>query len=233
MSIIRNDGCGGRGVTLVPASGSYSNLVVFMHGLGDTADGWASLMPQLGIKDTKFILPTADSIPIAINGGVSMPGWSNIYGLDAASPEDKPGFEATSARIGRIVQTEIDKGIAPKKIIIGGFSQGGAAALHYSLRTPHALGGAAGLSTWLPLRAEYPSALSPSALQMPIILFHGTYDAVVDFSWGENSFKLLKTLLPSDNTPSFVPIDGMGHSSDPEEIKKLRQFLLDKLDLKA
>jgi predicted esterase len=74
MQPIRNDGLGGRGVTYIPNSGTYSNVVVWMHGLGDTADGWASLMPSLGITDTKFILPTAKNRPISINGGMPMPG---------------------------------------------------------------------------------------------------------------------------------------------------------------
>ena len=72
MQNIRSDGIGGRGVTYVPTSGSYDNVVVWLHGLGDTADGWASLMPGLGLKDTKFILPTANSRPISINNGMKI-----------------------------------------------------------------------------------------------------------------------------------------------------------------
>lgn len=74
MQTIRNDGIGGRGMIFVPSSGSYSNVIIWMHGLGDTADGWASMMPSLGINDTKFILPTAKSRGISINGGSPMPG---------------------------------------------------------------------------------------------------------------------------------------------------------------
>ena len=74
MQALRSDGLGGRGVTYVPSSGSYKNVVVWMHGLGDTADGWASMMPSLGISETKFILPTATNRAITINGGYAMPG---------------------------------------------------------------------------------------------------------------------------------------------------------------
>jgi hypothetical protein len=74
MKSVRSDGHGGRGVTYTPTNGSYSNVVIWMHGLGDTADGWASLMPSLGIHDTKFVLPTATNRPISINGGMPMPG---------------------------------------------------------------------------------------------------------------------------------------------------------------
>lgn len=74
MQSARNDGMGGRGVTYIPSSGTYSNVVIWMHGLGDTADGWASMMPSLGITDTKFIVPTAKSRSITINRGMPMPG---------------------------------------------------------------------------------------------------------------------------------------------------------------
>jgi predicted esterase len=206
MQTIRSDGLGGRGITLTPHSGSYSNILIFLHGLGDTADGWASMMPALGVKDTKFILPTADSRPIALNGGVSMPGWTNVYGLEYSSPEDKEGFTHTYNRIDKIVQAEIDKGMNPKKIIVGGFSQGGASALHYSLRSPHSLGGCIALSSWLPLRSEYPGVLSPAAATMPILQVHGTEDYVVNYQWGEMSFKLIQTLLPSSE-PKFMTIE--------------------------
>jgi hypothetical protein len=74
LKIIRRDGIGGRGITLIPSDGKYSNVVIWMHGLGDTADGWAQSMPSLNVPNTKFILPTANSIPISINMGHSMPG---------------------------------------------------------------------------------------------------------------------------------------------------------------
>lgn len=107
--------------------------------------------------------------------------------------------------IGRIVQSEIDKGISPSRIIVGGFSQGGATALHYTLRSPHTLGGCVALSSWLPFRAEYPSALSTAARSVPIVMFHGTDDYVVGFEWGEGSYKLLKNMMPT-NSIEFMPI---------------------------
>lgn len=169
MQIVRNDGLGGRGVTLIPKSGAYSKVVLWFHGLGDTADGWSQLMPQLKLDDVKFILPTAPSRPITLNGGMSMTGWSDIIGLDPKSKEDQKGFDESAGRISTIVQLEIDKGIAPNKIFIGGFSQGGALALHFSLRSDLPLAGCAALSTWLPMRDQYPSSLSPAAKSLKII----------------------------------------------------------------
>ena len=94
-----------------------------MTGLGDTADGWASLMPQLGLENTKFILPTAPARPISLNGGSPMPGWSDIYGLDDKSPEDRDGFDLSVERINKLIQVEVDQGIDTEKIVVGGFSQ--------------------------------------------------------------------------------------------------------------
>ncbi|CAN0546768.1 unnamed protein product [Ectocarpus sp. 12 AP-2014] len=85
---VSGDTLGGSGITLVPKDGAYTNVVVWLHGLGDTAAGWASMMPQLKLSSTKFILPTADTRPITLNGGYEMPGWSDIFGLQEDSPED-------------------------------------------------------------------------------------------------------------------------------------------------
>lgn len=163
-------------------------------------------MPRLGLENTKFILPTAPVRPISLNGGMEMPGWSDIFGLDAASPEDKPGFDVSAERINKIIQAEIDQGIPAKKIIVAGkllklkwmryvnsangddslcpcpnshftskfaytspgFSQGGALALHTTLRSPLQFAGCVALSTWLPFRDDYPSALSEEAKTLPV-----------------------------------------------------------------
>ena len=159
---------GGRGIILTPRTGTYSNVVLWFHGLGDTADGWADMMPSLELEDTKYILPTASSIPISINGGMEMNGWSDINGLDMESTEDRDGFDLAAKRMNKIIQHEIDKGIPANKIAVAGFSQGGALALHLTLRSPNSYAGCVALSTWLPLRNDYPGALSPAAAAMPI-----------------------------------------------------------------
>lgn len=153
---------------MTPSSGSYSNVVLWLHGLGDTADGWADMMPSFSLEDTKFILPTAASIPISINGGMEMNGWSDINGLDMESPEDRQGFDLSAARINKLIKQEIDSGVPASKIAVGGFSQGGALALHVALRSPESYAGCVALSTWLPLRNDYPAALSQAAKAMPI-----------------------------------------------------------------
>jgi len=225
LTKIKSDGGGGNGLVLQPTSGKYSNVVLWLHGLGDTADGWASLMPALDIPDTKFILPTASSIPISVNNGIAMPGWSDIYKLHHDSDEDKKGMTKSFERIKNLINAEIDKNqISPSRIVVAGFSQGGALALHTSLRSTYTLGGCIALSTWLPFRQEYPAAISSSATNLKILQVHGDEDLVVSLKWGEKSYEILKTLI-QEPAPEFAVISGMGHSSDPEEIELVRKFL--------
>lgn len=245
MKAIRNDGMGDRGVTFIPSSGSYTNVVIWMHGLGDTADGWASMMPSLGIVETKFVLPTAKNRPISLNMGMPMPGmkskivyyidielvppppilgWTDIRGLDPNSPEDVAGFAESGDRINNIIQAEVDKGIAPERIVVAGFSQGGALALHVALRSAHSLGGCIALSTWLPLRADYPAALSTANAALKILQVHGDEDRVVAYTSGKGSHEVLKDLISSP-VPEFITIEGMGHSSDEEELAHVQRFL--------
>jgi phospholipase/carboxylesterase len=98
-----------------------------------------------------------------------MPGWSDIYGLTESDNEDEEGFNISAERVKGLIQKELDQGIHSTKIVLAGFSQGGALALHVSLRYPLQLAGCIALSSWLPLRESYPSALSPSSTTLPIL----------------------------------------------------------------
>lgn len=229
MQASRGDGGGGKGIVLLPKSGTYSKVVFWFHGLGDTADGWSGLMPELKVDDCKFILPTAPERPITINGGYEMPGWSDIFGLDMEAAEDKAGFGESAARVEALIKLEMDKGIASNKILLGGFSQGGALALHISLRSPLTLAGCVALSSWLPLRKDFPAALSPAAKTLPIFQVHGNADQVVNYAWGKNSHELIKTMITAP-APKFMTIPGMGHSSHPDEIDAVKVFANEQLD---
>ena len=183
-------------------------------------------MPMLEIGDTKFVLPTAPERPITLNGGYQMPGWSDIYSLGDKSEEDRSGFEESAKRVTELIQAELDQGVESEKIIVGGFSQGGALALHVSLRAKYKLAGCCALSTWLPLRGDYPEAISDEAKSsLRLFQAHGEIDEVVQYRWGRESHDSLKGWLSSDT--EFLPIPGMGHSSDPTEIEALRAIIQD------
>ena len=130
MKRISGDGMGGKGVIWIPQNG-YENVCIFFHGLGDTALGWAVVMPSLTIEKTKFILPTATPRSVSLNNGLNMNAWSDIQGLDYTFHEDSVGFTRSSERANCIIQKEIDSGIESNRIVIGGFGQGGGTLMKF------------------------------------------------------------------------------------------------------
>jgi len=239
------DGNGGDGVVIMPSNGKHDSVVIFMHGLGDTAMGWASSMPELGLTTTKFVLPTAEERPISLNGGSSMPGWFDIFGLDQDSREDEAGFSESTRRIVSIIERESTQGVPLSKIAVCGFSQGGAMALHISLRYKadptrtgdgqSSLAACAALSAWLPFRHEYPAALSGDAVDLPVLQCHGDEDMVVRYDWGRGSYDSLVRPKAEKSPPQDLGLGlryaewkeyrGMGHSACSEEITDLSLFL--------
>lgn len=126
--------------------------------------------------------------------------------MDIDSHEDSNGFEQSSDRVSRIIQKEIESNnIDPSNIVVAGFSQGGAVALHNALRSPHNLGGCIALSSWVPLRGDYPDALGPHAKKLRVLQVHGDEDMVVSYKWGQMAHQLLKSLV-SEEKPHFITI---------------------------
>lgn len=169
LSIVLDDSLDGRGISIVPTSEKYDKVIIWFHGLGDTAEGWSKILPQLNIPNTKYIVPTAPIRPIKMYGNMPLPSWSNVIGLGKSFEEDREGFDNSTHRINRIIESELAAGILSKNILIGGYSQGGALALHITLRSRWILGGCVVLSGWLPFKDDYPAALSQSAKSIPIL----------------------------------------------------------------
>ncbi|CAM9717548.1 unnamed protein product, partial [Choristocarpus tenellus] len=206
----KGDGIGGDGIILTPKDGEYDKVVIWLHGLGDTAQGWYSAMSAFNLRQTKFILPTADTRPISLNHGMPMPGWSDVNGLTEDAPEDAQGFAASANRVNAILEAENSKGVDMSRMVVGGFSQGGAVALHLCLRSTKQLAGCVAASSWVPMHKEYPGALGSAAKDIPVAQFHGDVDMVVQYTWGKHSHELMKNELELAATFSTVP--GMGHS---------------------
>jgi lysophospholipase-2 len=155
-----------------------------------------------------------------------MPAWADIYSLSERAREDREGILRSVARITKIVEEECtQEGIPAERIVLGGFSQGGAIALQVYLRSERPLGGFAGLSTWLALRNEIFAMVPKNRRQGRIALWHGDRDDVVSYHWGVQSAELLRQNLAPGFEVSFRTVQGLGHAVDREEFAELRKTL--------
>jgi len=227
---------------IVPASSKHTATVIFSHGLGDTSAGWSFLAETLGpkIPFVKWILPNAPVQAVTLNMGMRMPSWYqpmsralsppqfDIAALDAAGNEDERGMLESVRAINQIVGQEVDSGISPARIIIGGFSQGAVVSLLCGLTSERKLGGVVVLSGFLPLRSKLPSMRTDVSKDLPIFWGHGDSDPVVRYSWGTASLAALRDKLKMPNV-RFDTYKGMEHSACPQELKDLEGWLAERL----
>lgn len=157
-------------------------------------------------------------LKVTLNAGFQMPSWFDLKTLDMYGPEDADGIKAATANIKSLIQSEISAGIPASRIIIGGFSQGGALALYTGLTFPQPLGGIIGLSCWLPLHKSFPDAKQTSE-GVPIFQCHGEVDPVVPYKYGQLSHYSLKAFMTS---AQFTSYPGLSHSSSPEEMNDIK-----------
>ena len=205
-------------------SAQHKTTIIWMHGLGDSGFGHESIAQQMNFPDDlgiTYIFPHAPSIPVTINGGMVMPAWYDILENDISRKIDESGIEESSVKISQIIQGEIESGILPKNIMVAGFSQGGAVALHTALKYPVPLGGVIAMSTYL----GAPSVLTASTSQInqfiPIFWGHGTLDPVVPLSLAQES---ISTLKKSGYTVSYKAYQ-MEHSIHPQEILDIQNWI--------
>nr|XP_002126236.1 acyl-protein thioesterase 1-like [Ciona intestinalis] len=210
----------------VPATAS----VIFLHGLGDTGAGWYHGFDELRKNHVRYIFPNAPSISVTMNGGFVMPAWYDLKGLGPNTVEDKKGIEASAAKIREIIKTEMDEhNIPSNRIMLGGFSMGGALALYTALTHPQQLGGVIALSSYLPLHKAFATGeggISLTAQKCPIFQAHGTSDPMLPFQFGQMSNMLLQNARKDLNlTTEFKPYQGMGHQSCDEEMDDVKTFI--------
>lgn len=210
---------------LCPARDVHKSTLIFLHGLGDTGDGWSSMFRTIIPDHCKVICPNAPSIPVSLNGGMRMPAWYDIYDLSANAKQDEPGIVKAAGHLENIVEAEMGAGIAAKNIVIGGFSQGGAVAFYHALTSDRHYGGVVGLSTWLPMHDTLVKDRSKVKIPRSVSLFqaHGTMDMVVDHQLGLATHGILKDFGMSNC--EFISYPLMGHSSNDKEMNDLKEFI--------
>jgi phospholipase/carboxylesterase len=198
--------------------------VIWLHGLGADGNDFAGLVPELDLKGCppiRFVFPHAPSIPITINGGYVMPGWYDLYGMDLVSRQDDRGIQKSEWAINALIENEVARGIPYERIVLAGFSQGCAMALHTALRLPHKIAGVMALSGYLPLADRFPSERHAANAHTPIFMAHGTQDQVVVIQRGEESRDALAKLGHPVQWHTYP----MPHSVHPREISDIAAFL--------
>lgn len=164
-----------------------TRAVIWLHGLGADGHDFAPIVPELGLPSSlsiRFIFPHAPAMPVTINGGYVMPAWYDVRSQDLRLEEDSDGIRASQRAVETLIQRELSRGIEASHIVLAGFSQGGAIALHTGLRYRASLAGVLALSTYLPLPHSLTAEASPSNATVPIFMAHGMADNVIPCEQG-------------------------------------------------
>ncbi|MFT7530301.1 MAG: phospholipase/carboxylesterase [Gammaproteobacteria bacterium] len=199
-------------------------VVIWLHGLGADGNDFVPIVPDLGLPESvsvKFLFPHAPVRPITINGGMQMRGWYDIKSMDLINREDEAGVLESEQIVQGIIEQQIGQGIPAENIILAGFSQGGAIALHAGLRSQHRLAGVIALSTYIPMINTFADNLSAANTETPIFMAHGESDPVVSAELGLKSKNLLEKLGYGVEWNTYP----MPHSVSAEEITAIGHWL--------
>ena len=195
--------------------------VIWLHGLGADGYDFKPIVPELNLPEghgIRFIFPHAPQRPVTVNAGVVMRAWYDLYSMDFTNHEDEEGIKASSQQITDLIQ---QLKIENNNIVLAGFSQGGAIALHTALRFPRPLAGILALSTYLPLVKTFESELSEANRKIPVMMCHGSHDPVVPYQLGDDSRYFLEQAGYKIDWHSYP----MQHSVCPHEINDIGQWL--------
>src|SRR6266702_3928371 len=197
--------------------------IIWLHGLGADGNDFASIVPELRLPKTaiRFVFPHAPVRPVTINGGMRMRAWYDI--TDGANRrEDERGVRASQALIETLIDREKERGTKEERLVLAGFSQGGAIALHTGLRRPQRIAGVMALSAYLPVAEKLSAEASAANRDVPIFMAHGRDDPIIPLGRAEQSRGLLQSL--------GYPVEwreyGMPHSVCPEELADIGAWLV-------
>ena len=198
--------------------------VIWLHGLGADGHDFEPIVPELvqpGERPLRLVFPHAPIRPVTLNGGYAMRAWYDIAALDRHTAEDESGIRASQAAIDTLIRRENSRGIASARIVLAGFSQGGAMAVFAGTRYPERLAGIMGLSCYLLLAPRLPAERSAVNQPTPVFLAHGRQDPVVPAMLGEHA---LHALQASGYTVEWHAYD-MPHSLCPQEVNDIAAWL--------
>ena len=195
--------------------------VIWLHGLGADGYDFAPVVDMLNLAQVRFILPHAPSMAVTRNNGYVMPAWYDLFAPSESQQEDLVGITRSEDYLNSLIENEIKRGIASDQIVLAGFSQGGAIALHSATRYPKKLAGVLALSTYLPLKATLAKQAHAANLATPIFMAHGRADDIISLD------RALASRLSLQESGFNVQWHeyAMAHSVCAEEINDIRLFL--------
>jgi phospholipase/carboxylesterase len=209
----------------IETAASPDAAIIWLHGLGADGHDFVPIVPELvrrGERAWRFVFPHATQRPVTLNGGMRMRAWYDIIGLDRQAVEDAAGFRESELAIRELIAREVNRGIPTQRIVLAGFSQGGAVCLYTAPRYPDRLAGVMALSTYLPLRARLAAERVPANDGTPIFMAHGFADAVLPIAMGTQSRDYLKSLGFAVEWHQYP----MAHAVCADEVADIRQYLL-------
>ena len=198
--------------------------VIWLHGLGADGNDFVPIVPQLlrhGWPAIRFVFPHAPVRPVTINNGVRMRAWYDIVGMDFPARADAEGVEQSIRQVTALIAREQARGIDPQRVLLAGFSQGGAITLAAGLRRQVPLAGLIALSTYLPGADTAADLLESAATQQPVFMAHGGSDPVIPLMYAERSAEQLKSLGFAVQWQRYP----MAHQVCAEEIRDLGDWM--------
>lgn len=208
--------------------GPVRACVVWLHGLGADGSDFEPIVPELRLPaghGVRFVFPHAPVRPISINHGMPMRGWYDVRDPDLEQRQDEAGVEESAAHISALLDAEAGAGVDPGSMVLAGFSQGGAIALHCALRYPRALAGVLALSTYLPVADRLGAERSEANAALPVFMGHGTWDPIIPKASGQRSFEQLQRM----GYPAEWHEYPMQHAVCAEEVADIATWLAGRL----
>lgn len=210
-------------IDLNPSGGHPNASVIWMHGLGADGNDFVPIVERFtSLQSTvRFVFPHAPVRSVTVNGGMQMRAWYDILGWDISSDEDAEGLQDSARLIDLLIKREQALGIATHRIVLAGFSQGGAMALYTGLRYPETLAGIIALSSYLPVQDRFANERHTANQNTPIFMAHGLFDTVVPLIFDQVSKKQLQAFGYKIDSFTYP----MEHAVVPEEIEAIHHFL--------
>ncbi len=203
--------------------------VIWLHGLGADGHDFEPIVPELNLGDhanIRFVFPHAPLRPVTINGGMSMRAWYDVISLDRSGPQDEKGIRESAASLLQLIEREKERGVDPSRIVIAGFSQGGAIAMHTAMRFPDSLAGLMALSTWMPLASmiDHEVVENPESQprELPVLMVHGSFDPILPIAAGQHARGIMQQAGFTVQWHEYP----MAHAVCADEIAEIRQWLV-------